>query len=72
VQVVGTGKSIVFDRVAIVLLVGEIASACWRSTWISDSEFESFSSSLNKKQNQHVKVRNRRITVITYSIKHQI
>ena len=26
--VVGTGKSIVFDRVVMVLLVGEIASAC--------------------------------------------
>jgi hypothetical protein len=29
--------------------VGDIVSACWRSTWFSDSELESFSSSLQYK-----------------------
>lgn len=38
---------IVFDLADKVFPVGDKVSACWRSTWFSDSELESFSSNLN-------------------------
>lgn len=34
--------------------VGDIVRACWRSTWFSDSEFESFSSSLMQRIKFHL------------------
>lgn len=34
--------------------VGDIVKACWRSTWFSDSEFESFSSSLMQRIKFHL------------------
>lgn len=37
---------VVFCRVDKALPVGDIASACWRSTWFSDSRLENFSSYL--------------------------
>ena len=44
---VDTWRIGVFGLADKALAVGDMASACWRSTWFSDSKLESFSSSLS-------------------------
>lgn len=47
---IGTWPTISFGSADTAFPDGDMASACWRNTWFSDSELESFSSNLSYKR----------------------